>query len=46
MASESDPEPLKLLKRKMKVAIGEEDYRLAAELRDHPYMIQVGRGGL
>ena len=33
-----DPEPLKLLKRQLAVAIGEEDYRQAARLRDHPYM--------
>lgn len=35
---QDDPEPLKLLKRKMAVAIGEEDYQQAACIRDHPYM--------
>jgi bifunctional DNase/RNase len=34
----SDPEPLKLLKMELKVALAEEDYGAAARLRDHPFM--------
>lgn len=33
-----DPDPLKLLKRKLAIAIVEEDYQQAITLRDHPYM--------
>jgi len=33
-----DPEPVKLLKRELGVAIAEEDYATAARLRDHPFM--------
>lgn len=33
-----DPEAIKLLKRQLHVAISEEDYGLAARLRDHPWM--------
>ncbi|KAK9792065.1 hypothetical protein WJX73_002576 [Symbiochloris irregularis] len=36
---DEDPESLKLLKRKLGVAIAEEDYALAANIRDHPYMV-------
>jgi bifunctional DNase/RNase len=34
----SDPEPLKLLKMELKVAIAEEDYAAAARIRDHVFM--------
>lgn len=34
----SDPEPLKLLKMELKVAIAEEDYLAAARIRDHVFM--------
>lgn len=34
-----DPDPLKLLKRKLAIAIAEENYGLAASVRDHPYMV-------
>lgn len=33
-----DPEPIKLLKRKLQVALSEEDYRTAVSIRDHPYL--------
>ena len=33
-----DPEPVKLLKRKLQVAIIEENYVEAACIRDHPFM--------
>ena len=38
LCRQDDPEPLKLLKRKMALAIEEEDYVQAAGIRDHPYM--------
>lgn len=43
-----DPEPIKLLKRAMSVAVSEEDYPEAIRLRDHQWMqmyrdIQVAR---
>lgn len=31
-------EDIKLLKRKLAVAVSEEDYPAAARIRDHPYM--------
>lgn len=31
-------EAVKLLKRKLALAVNEEDYTLAARIRDHPYM--------
>jgi hypothetical protein len=34
----SDPEVIKLLKRELKVAVGEEDYSMAVSIRDHPWM--------
>ncbi|KAG7666895.1 hypothetical protein Ndes2526B_g04617 [Nannochloris sp. 'desiccata'] len=34
----SDPEPLKLLKMELKLAIAEEDYAAAARIRDHVFM--------
>ena len=33
-----DPEAIKLLKRELAIAVGEEDYRAAIRIRDHPYM--------
>ena len=33
-----DPEPIKRLKRELRVAVGEEDYAAAARVRDHPFM--------
>ena len=32
-------EAIKLLKRKMSLAVTEEDYGMAAKIRDHPYMM-------
>jgi len=34
-----DPEPIKRLKRELKVALTEEDYKDAVRIRDHPFMI-------
>lgn len=34
----TDPEPLKLLKMELRVALAEEDYNAAARIRDHPFM--------
>ena len=31
-------EAVKLLKRKLALAVSEEDYHMAARIRDHPYM--------
>jgi hypothetical protein len=33
-----DPEPIKRLKRELRVAVAEEDYAAAARVRDHPFM--------
>jgi len=33
-----DPEPVKLLKRELAVALQDEDYAAAARIRDHPFM--------
>ncbi len=33
-----DPDAIKLLKRELAIAVGEEDYRAAIRIRDHPYM--------
>lgn len=35
---QSDPEPVKRLKREMEVALREEDYATATRIRDHPFM--------
>ena len=35
---EDDMEAVKLLKRKLSLAVSEEDYGTAAKIRDHPYM--------
>ena len=36
--AKSDPEPLKLLKMELRVALSEENYSVAAQIRDHPFM--------
>lgn len=33
-----DAEPIKRLKREMRVALSEEDFATCARIRDHPYM--------
>lgn len=38
-----DPDAIKLLKRELAVAVREEDYRAAARIRDHPYMVLYRR---
>lgn len=40
---DSDPEPIKRLKRELGVAVRDEDYSQAARIRDHPYMRQYRR---
>jgi hypothetical protein len=37
-SSPDDLAAIKLLKRKLAVAISEEDYQAAASIRDHPFM--------
>jgi protein-arginine kinase activator protein McsA len=36
---DDDLEAIKLLKRKLVVAIREEDYKVASSIRDHPFLL-------